>query len=569
MVSIIVKKLRRKWARHCALLVMAAAILGWQVPVADAASQEVTVLVDTSYSMNDSDAMGMVPESVQELMALLPKEDNAAVISYGTSAQILVPWISVSDWKMEALPIWGNQGYTNTGEAMQMALAQLGGKKGSIVILTDGEIMLPTTEGTLASLQAFNRAIEQAAQTGTSVDIFSLQGEREHPVNFLHTGYATDVALNPPELLEGIRKLARERFHASFLEFSLEADGNGLLKAELPVMECSKVRLLAVALQEGTVSSESEGLVPVWQGRYLKCFEAKTLQDSKVSLKTSYPKGTKVQLVALPEVDGVLKALLRESGDGSRSVEISLLGKVSGKPLLEASYFEGKHVQLQLDGKPAEGTVQDGKIVVSSLADGQGTVKAENIGFSELGIIFLGKNCVNVQKNESASRDFMYENRIMLLLVSMLILAGLSARWVYHRRMSQAGRKEQERIKTGFSYRGKLVLYVMKHLSDEDIPPVEYNLFRRYDGTEVSLSEVMESCGLKISFPGSERIWIGPLERGIYLRNASDCTLLRQNEILLKEHQQVLQFDENIYIVFEDERTELLIVYKSQKPSAR
>ena len=118
-------------------------------------------------------------------------------------------------------------------------------------------------------------------------------------------------------------------------------------------------------------------------------------------------------------------------------------------------------------------------------------------------------------------------------------------------------------------YRGKLALYVTVTPDGSDIPPLEYNLFRRAEGQEIVLADMLKGCGVEQLFQGAEDIVIGPLRHGIYLLNQSDCTITKRGEILLKGKQVDLYYDEKVHIAFSDEKSEMVMIYKSLKPNER
>ncbi len=140
------------------------------------------------------------------------------------------------------------------------------------------------------------------------------------------------------------------------------------------------------------------------------------------------------------------------------------------------------------------------------------------------------------------------------------------------------GRKREERavlppagkaLTPQTSYSGKLELYVTKTPDDSDLPPMEFNLFRQSRGQEITVEEVLKGCGVMLKFPGAEQIFLGPVRRGIYVKNRSDCTITKRGNIVLKNGGTELSSDERLHIAFADEVSEMLIIYKDLKPGER
>lgn len=119
-----------------------------------------------------------------------------------------------------------------------------------------------------------------------------------------------------------------------------------------------------------------------------------------------------------------------------------------------------------------------------------------------------------------------------------------------------------------YSYVGKLNIYVTRTRSGYDIPPLSYDLFRLPAGKVISMYEVLDSCGVKERFPGAETIYLkAGGGRTLVLTNNSDCTIMKNREILLKTRSYQLSMDSKVDITFEDEISELAFHYKDVKLS--
>ena len=85
----------------------------------------------------------------------------------------------------------------------------------------------------------------------------------------------------------------------------------------------------------------------------------------------------------------------------------------------------------------------------------------------------------------------------------------------------------------------------------------------------MSLFEVLDSCGVKERFAGSETIYIkAGANRSLIITNNSDCTIMKSREILLKRRSYQLTLDSKVDITFEDEISELTFQYKDVRLSA-
>lgn len=171
----------------------------WPAPKGDAAlprelqRQEIIFLVDSSQSMLDSDPLRLIPEAALEMCAVLPTNYLVGLYSYSDEVRQLQPLAGLSRLPASALQGMAYAGYTNTGAAMKNAAAALsadGDMARSIVIITDGEIMLPTSEKTLTSVKAFQEAMNVCREQGIKVYMLALGGKQTTPQANI---YASDI----------------------------------------------------------------------------------------------------------------------------------------------------------------------------------------------------------------------------------------------------------------------------------------------------------------------------------------------------------------------------------------
>ena len=114
-----------------------------------------------------------------------------------------------------------------------------------------------------------------------------------------------------------------------------------------------------------------------------------------------------------------------------------------------------------------------------------------------------------------------------------------------------------------FSYIGKLNIYVTRTSTGIDIAPLSFNLFRLSSGRAICLKNILEDLSVTEVFEGAEKIFIKPgANRTIILNNQSDCTIMKNREILMKNKSYQLNLDAKVDITFEDEKSELMLQYK-------
>lgn len=124
--------------------------------------------------------------------------------------------------------------------------------------------------------------------------------------------------------------------------------------------------------------------------------------------------------------------------------------------------------------------------------------------------------------------------------------------------------KNIEKIETKTnSYKGKLNIYITKNKSGIDILPLTFNLFRVTNGRKLSLSEILNDLKVEEAFEGSDKIIFKPCEnKNIIIQNNSNCTVIKNRELILKNTSVEIFIDSKIDIIFEDEKSEMMIQYK-------
>ncbi|CAI6065464.1 hypothetical protein PAECIP112173_01962 [Paenibacillus sp. JJ-100] len=116
-------------------------------------------------------------------------------------------------------------------------------------------------------------------------------------------------------------------------------------------------------------------------------------------------------------------------------------------------------------------------------------------------------------------------------------------------------------------FRGRLEGYFLATANGEDIPVTHWPL-TSLDRRKVSLRELFDRMDIGIIVPEAERIW---LEAGkketLLVRHDTNCTVVRGRTPIKRRHTEALEYNEKMYITFEDGVTEIEMRYKAIKPS--
>ncbi|WP_128102999.1 VWA domain-containing protein [Paenibacillus sp. DCT19] len=116
-------------------------------------------------------------------------------------------------------------------------------------------------------------------------------------------------------------------------------------------------------------------------------------------------------------------------------------------------------------------------------------------------------------------------------------------------------------------FRGRLEGYFLATASGEDIPVTHWPL-TSLNSRKVSLSELFARMDIGVRVPEAGRIW---LEAGkketLLIRHDTNCTVVRGRTPVKRRHTEALEYNEKLYVTFEDGITEIEIRYKPIKPS--
>ena len=231
--------------------------------------------------------------------------------------------------------------------------------------------------------------------------------------------------------------------------------------------------------------------------------------------------------------------------------------------VLNDAYFEGKTVNVEAEGKQIAAIVKDGAICFSLPAETTRDVSVK-IHYEDLGINMIGdeNTIVQIQTNDYA---------IGYIVISIIILGIAIAALIWIRNRNRyKEQKELQKSVSPYEYAGKLKIYITKLKEDIDIAPMEYNLYRRFNKEEISLAEILHQCGIELKLEGADKIIFSPgAQKALVLTNNSNCTILKNRELLIKNYNTMIYYNERFYITFEDEFSEAILEYKSIKPSER
>ena len=142
-------------------------------------SKAVVFLLDASNSMNSNDRERLAKDSIAQLIYSLPSNYYVGFAAYNTS---VVSSIGMQDSNarepvMEAVDAVSYTGYTNAGAGLTTGMELLDtvdAAEKTVVILSDGEIIMNSNDATAESSNQFQTAVEAARAEGVRIHVIGL-----------------------------------------------------------------------------------------------------------------------------------------------------------------------------------------------------------------------------------------------------------------------------------------------------------------------------------------------------------------------------------------------------------
>lgn len=569
--------------------------------------REFVFLLDTSSSMNNSDPMHRAPECINWMTANLSEEDEVGIIYFNDNPVILRPLTTLKKQQPFSFDI-DYSGRSNTGDALLAAIDMLTpnpNTERNIIMVTDGEIALDTPELTLQSIEKFQNGVRQAEWANIPIYILNLRYQGDQSNYHLYTGYAKDIPVPQWELMTSARTLMHNDFHTPHIELPTNGVLKGNISIDIPIHSANRVRFILTSSNPGTamLKSKSSSIIT---GKYVKVFDVTLPDSTHFDFNVDYPEGTGLTLDMIAETTGEINADISSSLFGEDKLEITPvhIGDRNAD-IFADNYFNGKKVLLRINGNDVEATVNNGTIE-TKLDNTKDNIELQKINFEDLGVRFIGESGTQMDISKNNYLSWLFALIGIAIIITLLYLLYRKRKFNEEQqnlppppppvinsnpsntnistenkpkvkpkehviKLNKQNDDEIEPVQISkpskVSYNGKLLIYVTKTPDDEDIPPQEFNLFRLFNAKPISLADILSGCSIELDFIGAEDIVIGPMPRGIFIKNASDCTITKRHDILLKGSRTDLYYGDSIYVTSSDEEIEITLIYKSLKPS--
>lgn len=581
--------MRRIWRWKCislmiGLLLGAASCI--QVHAQEEVSKAVVFLMDASGSMNTNDSERLAVDSIAQLIYTLPSDYKVGFVAYN-GAVVAATDLVEEDHRSEIMntaEAVAYSGYSNAGEGLASAVAALmedSAQEKSIVMLSDGEILMNGESATNEAAMLYQAAIEQAKDSGITIYVIGLGDEMEDSDNAIFEAarstqgqsYYIDQALEIQGAIDAI--LMQELGVKQSTVAIVDAEGGQeTVSVDLPYAYADKIRVLLTSsapIQNLNANFHAESANQINGVRY-SLIEIEEPFESHLELHFEGTKGSQVRVNVIPEYRVIPKVEIdyEEGILPTANLVFSFYREDNiSVPLWNEEYFDYTPITATIGGDQQELLLRSGCLAWSESTTEQHTYEVL-FDYSALPVNVMGANkiMVDVEPPPILLAEEPHEPNYLLIaalvLCVFLILAIILALVLYRSRPKPVPASVDDRPEPGkYSYVGKIKLYITRTSSGYDIPPLSYSLFRLPSGKVISLQEILAECGLEEQFPGSEHIYFkAGTARSLILTNNSDCTIIKNREILMKKKSYSLAVDAKVDVSFEDEISELTLQYK-------
>lgn len=569
-------------------------------------SNAVLFVLDVSNSMNSNDRSRLAIDSIAQLIYSLPSNYSVGVVAYNTDV-VVANGMADSEGRdsiMEAANTACYIGYTNAGAGLTRAMEMLetvNASQKTVVMLSDGEIIMQNDTATAVSSAQFASAVAQAKGTGVKIHVIGLGADMENRTNTIfsaavETGGTNYHAPKAEDIQRAVDAILLEQLNVKKTTAAVvDADGGAEeLNLTIPSANVTTARILFISespIQNFKADFNADNVRQI-SGTHYTLLELDHPTGKQVHVSFQGAAGSQVKVDVITEYHVTMiphvayedvEPAEEDATHYERTAQINVSFYDVENPerqVLTDFAFEGKSLSGTIDGQEWSGSLKSGTVSLppqSGIAENQMAEIVVAFDNLETNIIVQQPLTVSLEGAPELPvpppppeppdyRPYIIIGGVMLLGVVVGIVFWINSKRKY--RPVPIPESAPPPPASKYDYTGRLSIYITKTRSEYDIPPLTYNLFRLPGSKVLSLQEVLDSCNVEERFEGADQIFFRPgAGRCLILTNSSDCTLMQNREILIKNRSYQIELNSKVDITFEDEISELALQYKDVKPS--
>lgn len=554
--------------------------------VVESEQKAVVFLLDASGSMNSNDPDRLAIDSIAQLVNSLPSNYLTATIAYNNEVVCATNLTDAAgrNAAIQQISSVSYNGYTNAGDALAKAseiLKESDAAEKTIVILSDGEIDMKTPEEIIRSSELFQTTVSKFAEQGIKIHVMGLGNEmRDTEVNIFsaaeRTGGIRMELFEAKDISGAIEKILVEQLHIKKSTGAVinASSGTDTLSVELPFQNAEKLRILLTSTGQihSLITDFHATEMKQTNGIYYYLIEITNPSVGNINFQLQGQGGSQIKVDLIPEYSIAANPEIVEIGESENKLNKRFCIQFydlqnQNKQLFTESFFNNSRIDVKVNGTEYSAVISDGEVLLDYPVEVSQLVSFQ-FDFKEFpaNVLVIAASSIEVEviedlPTEPDIRPWVILGVIVVVMVITLII-------ILRSRSKKVISLEQEQqiAVSKNSYIGNLNVYITRTTYDYDIPPLSFNLFRLPSGQEISLRRILDMCDVNEIFEGADKILFQPgASRSLILTNQSNCTILRNREILMKGKSYGIPMGAKIDITFEDERSELTLQYKDAR----
>lgn len=577
--------------------------------------REVVIVMDCSRSMEDVDSQYLAFDFVKGLAASLPMNCEMGFVAYNNEVCASLPVGSSYAEVEKALGGLQYRQYGNAGAGLEAAAELLQGSQAekSLILISDGEIMMDTDEGTEESVRAFDRAVAAAQEKDIRIDVLAVGEKLQEGYNVYGAADGTGGRLyeitDPDSLCGYIDRYLFEEWGYRGSHIGKMDGTNAELTVSLPdcMMERAKILLTGAQQNENMTVHCEAGRIDVLKGKKYTVVDVTAPVSRDVRIQMASDQAMQIDAYLFAEYEFSVSTGHTYAADTQTArIWVDIRDPI-GDSLLDGHLADGG-MELYLDGEKADYTVSEGKAWVDKTymqdnpdpaevrAESRiGTQQAETqqtetqrktqtarveVRFADPVGNYYGMHSAQeeifIPVQEELETDWFFWSVITVFIIAVTALFCISYvrrrkdRTVRRQMVDMGTAEPMEKAVPGSDFTGKIVVYVIRNKNEIDYPPESINLFARCRRESITLEWILDTCSLPLDLKGAEKILFKPGEdRSLVIKNNSKASVLIGRALLTRGQSYNLYYHEKVTFIFDQEDAEIEVHYKDLTPNER
>ncbi len=577
--------------------------------------REVVIVMDCSRSMEDVDSQYLAFDFVKGLAASLPMNCEMGFVAYNNEVCASLPVGSSYAEVEKALGGLQYRQYGNAGAGLEAAAELLQGSQAekSLILISDGEIMMDTDEGTEESVRAFDRAVAAAQEKDIRIDVLAVGEKLQEGYNVYGAADGTGGRLyeitDPDSLCGYIDRYLFEEWGYRGSHIGKMDGTNAELTVSLQdcMMERAKILLTGAQQNENMTVHCEAGRIDVLKGKNYTVVDVTAPVSRDVRIQMDSDQAMQIDAYLFAEYEFSVSTGHTYAADTQTArIWVDIRDPI-GDSLLDGHLADGG-MELYLDGEKADYTVSEGKAWVDKTymqdnpdpaevrAESRiGTQQAETqqtemqrktqtarieVRFADPVGNYYGMHSAQeeilIPVQEEPETDWFFWSVITVFIIAVTALFCISYvrrrkdRTVRRQMVDMGTAEPLEKAAPGSDFTGKIVVYVIRNKNEIDYPPESINLFARCRRESITLEWILDTCSLPLDLKGAEKILFKLGEdRSLVIKNNSKASVLIGRALLTRGQSYNLYYHEKVTFIFDQEDAEIEVHYKDLTPNER